>query len=74
MLKLLLTSAVGAENADTSPSKSFVGQKWIRFGTIICKGPSIKDVRTKSRKSDPFVLKMSALAQLPSLLVRADTP
>jgi len=34
-----------------------------------CKGLSIKDVRTKSKKlsSSPFVHKMSALAQLPSL-------
>jgi len=34
---------------------------------IICKGPSIKDVRTKSRKIDPLVRKMSALAQPPPL-------
>jgi len=29
------------------------------------KGPSIKDVRTKSRKIEPLVRKMSALAQTP---------
>jgi len=35
----------------------------IKFKIVFCKGPSIKDVRTKSRKIDPFPLvrKLSAL-------------
>jgi len=51
---------------------------WNRTGYIHIydKGPSIKDIRTKSRKIDSSLLvcKMSALAQSSYPLVRADAP